>query len=60
MLSLVVIVIGALVLILVLGAPLLIKLVYPRLAATHSLFDLAVSMTRIVMPTVLLLCARPA
>jgi putative peptidoglycan lipid II flippase len=57
LLSLVVIVIGALVLVLVLGAPLLIKLVYPRLAATHSLFDLAVGMTRIVMPTVLFLCA---
>jgi putative peptidoglycan lipid II flippase len=57
LLSLVVIVIGALVLVLVLGAPLLIKLVYPRMAANHSLFDLAVTMTRIVMPTVLLLCA---
>ena len=57
LLSLVVIVIGALVLILVVGAPLLIKLVYPRMAANHSLFDLAVTMTRIVMPTVLLLCA---
>ena len=57
LLSLVVLVIGSLVVILVLGAPLLIKLVYPRMAANHSLFSLAVSMTRIVMPTVVLLCS---
>jgi putative peptidoglycan lipid II flippase len=56
LLTLVAIVIGALVLVLVGLAPFLIKLIYPKMAATQSLFDLAVMMTRIVMPTVLLLC----
>ena len=55
LLSLVTLVIGALVLVLIGIAPLLIKLVYPNLAADRSLFDLAVMMTRAVMPTVLLL-----
>jgi putative peptidoglycan lipid II flippase len=56
LLTLVAIVIGALVLILVGIAPLLIKLIYPKMAADQSLFDLAVLMTRAVMPTVVLLC----
>ena len=55
LLTVVVVVVGAMVMLLIVGAPVVIKLFFPQLAADASLFDLAVQMMRWMMPTVLLL-----
>ena len=55
LLTVVLVVVGAIVVALVLGAPLVIRLFFPRLAGDAGLLDLAVQMMRLMMPTVLLM-----
>jgi putative peptidoglycan lipid II flippase len=57
LLTVVIAVVGGITVLLVVGAPIVIHLFFPRLAADASLMDTAVAMMRLMMPTVLLTTA---
>jgi putative peptidoglycan lipid II flippase len=55
LLTFVIVVVGAIVALMIVAAPLVIRVFFPKIAGDASLYDLSIEMMRLLMPTVLLL-----